>query len=284
MLTLKVDYREAELIKRLQALREVYDLTAMVEVLVENLPLGDIMFCRDTQEVLLVERKSLHDLAASIRDGRYTEQSFRLNGCSVPNHNIVYLIEGNLTFYKPFKGNNIDKRALVSAMTTLFYFKGFSVQRTQGLDETADWLLMTAAKLDKEMQQNAVPFYGTLASASASAPDAEESNACATATSSAFAPSYTHAVKRVKKDNITAANIAEMMLCQIPQVSANSAQAIMRKYQQSLPLLIEALKSDVHCLDDIQVTEKRRLTKPVINNVFAYLVPTAAGEVNVQCD
>jgi len=131
--------------------------------------------------------------------------------------------------------------------------------------------------MDKELLQNAVPFHA------GDADLASTNDTCSSASNStAFAPSYTHAVKRVKKDNITADNIAEMMLCQIPQVSANSAQAIMRKFNNSMSRLIEALKADTHCLDDIQVTEKRRLTKPVINNVFAYLVPSTTLEVTVE--
>jgi ERCC4-type nuclease len=40
--------------------------------------LGDIHFVNDEKEVLIIERKSLSDLIASIKDGRYEEQSYRL--------------------------------------------------------------------------------------------------------------------------------------------------------------------------------------------------------------
>ena len=46
--------------------------------------------------IILIERKSLNDLESSIKDGRYSEQSIRLNSSEIHNHNIYYLIEGNI--------------------------------------------------------------------------------------------------------------------------------------------------------------------------------------------
>ena len=50
------------------------------EIKSERLPLGDIILHDPTQgrDIVIFERKTLSDLAASIRDGRYKEQSFRL--------------------------------------------------------------------------------------------------------------------------------------------------------------------------------------------------------------
>ena len=67
-----------------------------LEIVVESLPLGDVIICgNNKEEKILIERKSLSDLAASIKDGRYEEQSYRLNGSPYHNHNIIYLIEGD---------------------------------------------------------------------------------------------------------------------------------------------------------------------------------------------
>ena len=45
-----------------------------------QLSVGDIIIQDDDEtELLVIERKSVKDLAASITDGRYSEQSFRLN-------------------------------------------------------------------------------------------------------------------------------------------------------------------------------------------------------------
>ena len=53
----------------------------------EQLAVGDIILENDKGEVVIIfERKTLYDLAASIRDGRYNEQSFRLNKENIHNH------------------------------------------------------------------------------------------------------------------------------------------------------------------------------------------------------
>lgn len=40
----------------------------------------------------IIERKTADDLAASIMDGRYEEQKFRLRNCGI--NNVIYLVEG----------------------------------------------------------------------------------------------------------------------------------------------------------------------------------------------
>ena len=61
----------------------------------EVLPLGDILFrTDDDKDVLLIERKSFADLFASIKDGRYEEQSYRLlHSSQLIPHSIIYLID-----------------------------------------------------------------------------------------------------------------------------------------------------------------------------------------------
>ena len=55
---------------------EEYDFDMGIEI--ETLDLGDISIRTDLdEELLLIERKEVGDLAASIQDGRYKEQSFR---------------------------------------------------------------------------------------------------------------------------------------------------------------------------------------------------------------
>lgn len=50
----------------------------------------------ESDETLLIfERKSISDLLASLKDGRYEEQSYRLSGSNTNNHNIIYIIEGD---------------------------------------------------------------------------------------------------------------------------------------------------------------------------------------------
>ena len=87
-----------------------------------NLPLGDMIICDDEgYELIVIERKTLKDLLSSIKDGRYREQSFRLNNYPVHNHNIIYLIEGqNKSNFKTY-----EKKMIESSYFFLCITKGF---------------------------------------------------------------------------------------------------------------------------------------------------------------
>jgi ERCC4-type nuclease len=254
---IKIDYRESKLIPLCEALNaDTSTDKPLIKIVSENLPLGDIILCNDDgEEKIIIERKSLADLAASIRDGRYKEQSFRLNQCEVHNHHIYYLIEGDLRYYRPFKGLP-DKKALLSAMVSMSYFKGFSLYRTNTLEETAEWVIHLATKIMKEGPA-AVPYY----------------------TGGSTPANYAEVVgKRIKKDNITPANIGEIMLAQIPSVSSASAAAIMATFG-TFANLMAALQTNQTSLNAITLANKngqsKKLSKPCINNIYEFLVKPA---------
>ena len=75
---IQVDVREKKLIPLIKALNNDYGYN--IEIESKQLDLGDLIVCDDdNNELLIIERKTLTDLASSIRDGRYSEQSYRLN-------------------------------------------------------------------------------------------------------------------------------------------------------------------------------------------------------------
>ena len=84
---LVIDTRETEIIERLEA--------AASELSVEQLDVGDILFRQDGETVLIIERKTVKDLKASICDSRGREQKARLIG-TTPRNRIMYLIEGSM--------------------------------------------------------------------------------------------------------------------------------------------------------------------------------------------
>ena len=186
------------------------------EIKSERLPLGDVILHDKSQgqglgrDIVIFERKTLADLAASIRDGRYKEQSFRLIESAAATgfhtHHIVYIIEGDLSRYDE-RHTQITKTALQSAMVSLLYYKGFSVIRTLNLGETADFIIHFADKVAKE---------GPLS---------------ITETAAAYSEVST---KKEKRDFITRVNIGEIMLAQVPGISAKMAAAILAKYNGSI--------------------------------------------------
>jgi ERCC4-type nuclease len=114
---IKIDTRESKLFNEINKKNIPENCT----VIKKTMPLGDIIIANDDDlEILIIERKTLRDLAASIKDGRYTEQSFRLNNCNCHNHNIIYLIEGLLTSFKEERGIK-KKNYSISYFWTKFF-------------------------------------------------------------------------------------------------------------------------------------------------------------------
>jgi len=244
---MKIDIREKKLIELIKVLNKDYGYD--IEIIAERLDLGDIIILDKDEEILIIERKSLPDLASSITDGRYTEQSYRLNKELMHNHNIIYLIEGDLDSYND-KYSKIKKKTLIVTMGCIQFFKGFSVMRTKDMMETAEYLLRFTDKLMREGKKS---YY--------SGGKEEEG--------------YSSIVTRVKKNNITPENIGEIMLNQIPGVSSTTSITVMKIFG-SLINLIEKLKVEPKCLDNIKYTAKngkeRKISKTSIKNITQYLL------------
>lgn len=272
---IKMDMRETDLLNQVKYLVETIPSYKDIQITVENLPIADIVICLNGESRLWIERKTINDLNASIKDGRYEEQSFRLNGLPHHNHNIIYLIEGDLNKMNRFKDNKIEKMTLYSAIFSLNYYKGFSVIRTLGLDETAVFICNSAYKLKKGEAEGRKAFYSYTPPVNAPAENQEE-NTVENATENVETPNdYVSVVKKVKKENITNDNIGSIMLSQIPGVSSVTAIAIMEKYNGSLQTLCSAIHENPNCLNDVAYTtnksQVRKISKPAISNIVKFL-------------
>ena len=255
-----VDNREHSLIKLLKALNNDYEYN--IPIVVEKMDLGDIAIHFDDEEIILMERKKLSDLASSIRDGRYKEQSYRLNGNSLHNHNIMYIVEGNICRYNG-KFSKVKPETLYVSMFCLQYFKGFSVFRTMDVTETAEYILRITNKLRREKEK-----YGFYHSKFVEKPK-----------------SYTNVVKKVKKDNITPDNIGAILLSQIPGVSSKTAKIIINKYQTILNLL-QCLEKNNNCLNDLTYKtskgQDRRISQTAIKNIIQYLLCKKSSVIKID--
>ena len=283
---IKVDTREPDLLQQLNHLTSSIPSFKNIIIKSETLPIGDIIICDETEakpgesvEKLIIERKSVSDLLASIKDGRYEEQSYRLNGLNHHNHNIVYLIEGDvnrINRYKP--DNSVEKLTLYSAMFSLNYYKGFSVFRSFSLEETAMIICNMTYKLEKgnstkkAFYKNSVnPINETnLEEQSEQSGEVQQPNI-----TEQSEKDYVNVIKKVKKENITTDNIGEIMLCQIPGISSVTALAIMEQYK-SLPNLIKELEINNDCLKDISSTnakgQLRKINKTSLANIVKFLL------------
>jgi ERCC4-type nuclease len=281
---IKIDNRETELIRCCKYFLEISPSFKDITIIIENLPIGDIILCKDGVDKVIIERKSLRDLAASIKDGRYEEQSYRLNGLPMHNHNILYLIEGDVNKFNVFK-DRMEKMTMYSAMVSLNYYKGFSVMRSLNIEESALILCNMAYKINKSELEKKMPFYSNQLLKKEDHNDniIKEINTNDIKNNiindindiiNEEPENYCTVVKKIKKENITPKNIGEIMLCQIPGISSTTAIAIMDKFT-TLQNLIIKIKEDDNCLKNISYTnskgQTRKVNKTALNNIITYL-------------
>ena len=243
-MNLIIDCRENKLSKYLNAIEVSHKL--------ESLPLGDIVIKNDKDETLvLFERKSLNDLLSSIADGRYEEQSYRLLRSGLDKRHIYYILEGNIENYVGKGSGLYSKSTIHSCIYSLTYVKGFSLICSNSLTHTGDIIQKFYNKLQTD-------------------PPSEDNG------------TYLDHLKVMKKSNLTDNMVSVMMLAQIPKVSKNAAETIMKIYDYSIRNLVMALADDDTCLDKITCTisnnKQRKLSKPCISNVKKYLVTIRENE------
>ena len=280
---IKVDTREPDLLQQLNHITSSMPNFKNLVIKFETLPIGDIIICDDKEEKIIIERKSISDLLASIKDGRYEEQSYRLNGLNHHNHNIVYLVEGDVNKTNYYKTRNDNEKLMAySAMFSLNYYKGFSVFRSFSLDETAIIICNMAYKLEKEVstkqafyKNNVKPIIETNLEAKLGEPVEEKEELEQSVKVEQSEKDYVNVVKKVKKENITPDNIGEIMLCQIPGISSVTALAIMEQYKD-IPNLIKELEANNGCLKDITSTnskgQTRKINKTSLANIVKFLL------------
>lgn len=244
------DYREHSiyncLVKKIET-RKNYE-----NILVEktNLNIGDFVIGR-----YIIERKTLSDLASSILDGRYKEQSSRLDAY-IKEHAeeqpvIMYFIEGSLDLFTD--GYNMNKDKLISACISLMCSKNYKVFLTRHVNETCDFLLKICLKL----------CGGNEVVASDSQTDG----------GSNIAICNNIAKNQFKKSNqINKDNIGIIMLSSIPNVSANIAVQLLEPFQNDVYLFLKEIRENEEYLDNIKLTSKdgkeRKLSKNIREKVM----------------
>ena len=209
MASLILDHREKQLI----------DCFTTSPPETEVMPLGDAKIIKDKDgEILLIfERKSIRDMISSIFDGRYKNQSFRLEHSG---YRIVYIIEGTMSFLEEKQRNMVQ-----SAITNMILNKGFNVIRTDSPSQTVQMLLNFLKRVNLKPKYVPTSYAGTV---------------CCP----------------IKKENITRDNIGPLMLSAIPGISSVFAEGIMETFK-SIETLVAALRTNTHCLDNILVNNRK---------------------------
>lgn len=198
---------------------------------VKQLNLGDIII-----DNIIIERKTWSDLASSILDGRYKEQSERLKEAKENGFIIYYFIEGNLDMYRE---RGITKDTLISTLFSLTYNKDFFVMQTKSTQQTYDFLM----KLKKK-----------------------------TETTEKNGTSNTMLCKK-KNSKITKENISELMICQIPSISQNTSKILLNHFKDIQTIILE-LETNERLFEEFTYEKKdtlKKLNKNVIENLNYFL-------------
>lgn len=224
-----------------------------ITIIQKNLDIGDFVFYDEVNEqpLLIIERKSLSDLEASIKDGRYKEQSFRLNETAIHNHNVIYLLEGAIINYKEVK----FRSTLYSTLFSLNYYKGFSVINALNQIESGDMLMAYASKL---MRENRPGFYSNVSNIDVTSNQNSDET-------------YIDTIKTSKKSHINRENIFQLMLMQIPGISSVSALALSNEFK-NMENLLKSLKDENNkALENIKLASGRKLNKNISLSLKQYL-------------
>ena len=206
-----------------------------IEIVEENLLVGDFLI----NNSLIIERKTLSDLASSIYDGRYKEQSMRLRECIDENTNlkVFYFIEGNTNLYIP--KSNISISALKSAMFSLQYEKGFFVVQTQNIMDTVELLVKYTEKHEKSQSKT---HSGT-----------------------------TPIIQKSKGSQINETNMGAIMLSNVPGLSMASSSQILTHFNNDIYEFLFEIHHDISILDTIKINN-RKLSKSVVDNIQRLLI------------
>lgn len=240
-----VDVREHAFIEIIQSKISQYPFIVTLEI--AQLAIGDMEIHMDGELKFVWERKTFQDLLASIKDGRYSEQSHRLLHTYGPSK-VVYLIEGILSQLSPG-----EKKLAISTMTSLSLKKNFHLWRTVHVQDSVDSFLTVCEKLyndkDKDKEEDAIIVGG----------------------GDTF--SYTGMVKKIKKENITRENIGEIFLCQIPDISTTSAKVLMHHVDGDFSALCEIVRDRPDELKELRIggDKPRKISKKVFERLAEFL-------------
>lgn len=221
-LTLVCDNREHGLIRELTKRGIPHTVT--------TLDVGDFMIqTAEGAPLLVAERKSHADFAASNSDGRYREQRARLMAVRGSGVAVLYILEGawSVDGSLMFCGGRTTEELLQRLTTRLILRYGMPVLASSSLSETARWCQVLLAQLG----------------ADPAVFQPEEGLAAAT---TAAMTSFTAALNTVKKGNKTASGTAQAMLSAIPGLGDKRVTALLSA--KSIAELVAMTESEIAAL------------------------------------
>lgn len=225
-----IDNRENSLIKLLQ--KHNFHFTS------SNLDIGDIQYKHNNQLIYIIERKTINDLGASIKDGRYKEQKSRILSHN-NNNNVFYILEGNINYCE-----TLSTKAILGSIVNMLFRDQIKIIYSRDIQQTLDIIIQIKTKFDSNKfisNQNITQN------------------------------DYISCIKMNKKENLDKKTCHIIQLATIPGVSKNIATIILDKYQ-SIHNLIKLFEShDELLLSDLQLG-KKKLGKVLSKKIYDFLL------------
>ena len=300
-----IDTREHKLI---ELIKNTSSFTIPYEI--KNLQIGDIIITpsKYPDKSLIIERKCMTDMIASIKDGRYKEQKIRLQAEIVNNSNTLfcYLLEG---ITNDLRLPN-DKIVLYGSIISSMFRDKIPLIRTLSLSETLDMIIRLYERMNKNINDffslkkvinsNHTPEHNIqnnsnvniISNSNLSIIDNSNVSIIPNSNISIVANNnldtnnvdtnnlYLQSIKKNKKENITPKLWNQMILTNIPGISNTIAIKINEEY----PTINSLLKAYTNCIDDdtrikllanIILTntekQKRRIGNVISKRIFEYL-------------
>jgi len=255
---IKIDNREKDLIKLIDCKQDKEDKqNKPYKVVYENLDIGDIQIIdTDTNEMLImIERKTLADLSASIKDGRYKEQKERMIHSLKKSIRKIVLIEGT-----DFSTFSLSLKIFDSVIINTMIRDNIHIHLTKSLGDTMTFIENIMANLPKYYEDLKEEIVNNISKEY----DGE------------------HNCKTGKKDNLTVEICFRNMLSQITGISTAIAQVIADRYFTMDSLLYEIKKNDkteegaiadgVKELSDLKYgTGQRRIGDKISSKIYEHL-------------
>ncbi len=282
-ITINIDYREKRIIDLLAARLTAKPL-AHVTTATPNLEVGDIHLLAigdlgQVQAQLILERKTLADMVASVKDGRYKEQKLRLDSTvnNLPHPTrYVYILEGTQ------HTQHHELPQLFGAWISSQFRDDIPVIRTISPEETCDFTLRLVDRMYKNFAElfpsaksrtstdttKTITLTGGSGVSSQVSPESEQGaevrsiqvgGASSGSSNVGYLEAAVGGIKTKKKDNLTPALCQQLMICNIPGISSSLAVPIIQHFG-SLSALVKYLADDtqsqevkIKCIAGIQL-------------------------------
>jgi hypothetical protein len=145
--------------------------------------------------------------------------------------------------------------------------------RTDTLDETAIFVCNSFVKFTTNLKEGKSAYFKQPVNLEEIDTNTIETDTCTETTNINEPPvlSYSHVVKRVKKENLTPDNIGEIFLCQMPGISTLTASAIMDAFG-TFSNLISELEINPDCVSNLRIPAANGKTRKMGKNISEMLV------------